>query len=355
MAIRYEAIPGRALDDRLIAAWDGVQRSHAEYASPYLSPWFARAVAAVRDDVYVTVLEDAGRPVGFFPHQRSGNRGVPVAGTLNDCQAVVADPAAEWSPADLLRDSGLRLWDFDHLLAGESRFEPFARRRDESPIIDLAGGLDAYAAERRAAGSRRLEQLGRKWRKLAREHDGVRFEACSRDAGALRRVIEWKLAQCECTGAPAFFRESWAVELVERLLAQDEPGCAGALSVVWVGGEVAAAHFGMRSRTVWHWWFPTYADAWSAYSPGALLLLKLCEHVGAGGTPQRTIDLGKGEDAYKASFANGAVPLLEGHVSRGSPYAAARSIGRGARALAQRSALLSPVRSARRAWRARQR
>lgn len=353
MPIRYEVIPGRDLDERLIGAWDAVQRTHDVYASPYLSPWFARAVAGVRNDVYVTTLEDAGRPVGFFPHQRSGARGVPIAGTLNDCQAVVVNPAAEWSPSDLVRESGLRLWDFDHLLAAQEPFRAYARRHDVSPIIRLGDGFAAYEQDRKAAGSRRIEQLQRKWRKLEREHASVRFEACSRDVSALRRVIEWKLAQCERTGAPVFFREHWTVELVERLLAQDEPGCAGALSVVWIGDEVAAAHFGMRSRTLWHWWFPTYADAWSGYSPGALLLLKLCAHVASPETPQHTIDLGKGDDAYKPSFANDAVPLLEGHVSRGSAYAVARSAKRGAIAWAKHTPLLAPVRSARRTHRER--
>jgi CelD/BcsL family acetyltransferase involved in cellulose biosynthesis len=193
----------------------------------------------------------------------------------------------------------------------------------------------------------------RKRRKLEREHggpDNIRFEAISSDQRALRKVIEWKISQCERTGTPVFFREAWAVEMIERLLAQEAPGCAGALSVLWVGDEVAAAHFGIRSRGVWHWWFPTYSEEWSQYSPGKLLLLETCGHVADSTTSWHTIDLGKGDDSYKASFANAAYPLLEGSVSLGSAYHTLRSAKRRTMDWARTSPILLPIRQFRRAF-----
>ena len=350
--MQYECIPARDLAAGLVEAWDALHRSSPQFESPFLSPWFSKAVATVRDDVFVTVIEEDGQPVGFFPFQRRGRRAGPVTGMLCDCQAVVVRPGTNWSPIGLLRSSGLSVWEFDHLLAEQTQVEPFAENRDGSPIIRLKGGFDAYAQGQKSAGSRQLEQLMRKRRKLEREHggsDNVRFEAVSSQRRALQQVIDWKIDQCERTGTPEFFRESWAVEMVEHLLAQQTPGCAGALSVLWVGDEIAAAHFGIRSRGVWHWWFPTYSQEWSRYSPGKLLLLELCEHVAGSSTSQHTIDLGKGDDTYKTCFANDAYPLLEGCVSRDPAYTAFRSVKRKTVDWARTSPVLLPVRQLRRA------
>ena len=72
-------------------AWSQIQRDNEELASPYFRPEFTQAVASVRGDVEVAVLEDHGEIVGFFPYQR-GRGGVarPVGGRLSDFQGVVA-------------------------------------------------------------------------------------------------------------------------------------------------------------------------------------------------------------------------------------------------------------------------
>ena len=356
MTVIYRNLAGHELDAGLFETWDNLHGSRPEYGSPFLSPAFTRAAAAVRKDIFVTLIENDGEVVGFFPFQRHGPRGKPVAGQLNDCQALIADPEAVFSVIDLLKASGMNLWDFDHLLTHEARFSRFAERIEESPVINLEQGIEAFLKDRAAAGSRRLQQFARKRRKLIREHGGediVRFEANSASREALDRVIAWKIAQCERTGTPAYFREPWAVDLVRHLMAEEAPGCAGALSVLWVGDEVVAAHFGIRSRAVWHWWFPTYAHEWSAYSPGAVLLLSLCDHVGGPEAIQTVIDLGKGDDAYKSSFANGSYALWEGHVAHHSLYASARGIKRGLHGWARSTPLLAGVRRVRRSIRGR--
>lgn len=352
--MRYECIPAGQLDAGLTEAWDTLHRSSSQFDSPFLSPWFARAVAKVRDDVFVTVIEDGGQPIGFFPYQRRGRRAEPVAGILCDVQAVLTRPGTIWSPVDLLRSSGLSTWDFDHLLPDQKDLLPFVERHDESPVIRLGMGFDAYALEQKHSGARQLENMMRKRRKLERENGGpenVRFEAVSKDQRALQKVIEWKIRQCERTGTPVFFREAWAVEMVEVLLAQETPGCAGALSVLWVGDEIAAAHFGIRSRGIWHWWFPTFSEEWSRYSPGKLLLLETCKLVADSTTSWHTIDLGKGDDAYKASFANSAYPLVEGCVSLSKVNTIFRSMKRNAAVWARTSPVTQPIRRLRRALR----
>ena len=162
MGTVYRVLAGRELDAGLVTAWEDIRRGEGAFASPFLSADFTRTVAEVRADVFVTVIENEGRPVGFFPHQRRGNRGMPVAAPLNDCQAVVVEPTAKWSPVDLLEGSKLRLWDFDHLRAEQTLFRPYARHMAQSPVIHLGAGFEAYMQDRKAAGSRRLSQFARK-------------------------------------------------------------------------------------------------------------------------------------------------------------------------------------------------
>jgi CelD/BcsL family acetyltransferase involved in cellulose biosynthesis len=332
------------------ATWDAILDADPSLASPYLCHEFVAAVGRVRDDVFVGVMEEGGRTLGFFPYQR-GRGGVagPVAGRLSDCQALIAPAEIEFRPDDLLRDCGLRIWDFDHLLASQTWFAPHHRAVSPSPTVDLSGGFERYREERRRAGSGRLDQFLRKSRKLAREKGELRFEMEAAEPAALERVFAWKSQQCRRTGVVDFFAWPWTRALVTALHAERGARFAGMLSTLHAGDRLVAAHFGMRSRRVLHWWFPVYDEAFGRYSPGGVLLVKLAES--AAGAGLATIDLGKGEDAYKGSFANGAVALAEGSVRLPSLVSAWRSLAETTASAVRRSPVFGELRRLRRRWR----
>ena len=71
MSTKYFSIDTQDLDVGLIAAWRSIQEREPRFESPYFCPEFTRAVGSVRDDVRVVVIENDGRPAGFFPHQRA--------------------------------------------------------------------------------------------------------------------------------------------------------------------------------------------------------------------------------------------------------------------------------------------
>jgi CelD/BcsL family acetyltransferase involved in cellulose biosynthesis len=235
-----------------------------------------------------------------------------VGDYLSDHHGVIADPGASLHWLELLRGCGLAYWRFDHLCAQQR--PNVAVNRGTSPALDLQRGFEAWQAGRLAAGARRLGELPRKARKLAREVGPLRFEANARDPRILDEVIALKSAQCVRTGQRDCFAPTWARELVHRIAAADGADFGGRLSVLYAGDQMVAAHFGMRSREVWHWWFPVYSHAYAPYSPGALLLLRVAEAAAAEG--HRLLDLGKGDEAYKSSFADMALPLVEGCVAR---------------------------------------
>jgi CelD/BcsL family acetyltransferase involved in cellulose biosynthesis len=65
--MKIDIIPATEFSRDHIAAWRALQQADPALDSPLFHPEFTRAVAAVRDDVEVAVLEEAGEFVGFFP------------------------------------------------------------------------------------------------------------------------------------------------------------------------------------------------------------------------------------------------------------------------------------------------
>jgi CelD/BcsL family acetyltransferase involved in cellulose biosynthesis len=77
-------------------------------------------LAEVRSDVFVLCMEKDGRNVGFFPfHRDEAGVGRPLGLRVSDYQGLIAAPNENWDVPTLLRDAGLRVWHFDHLLASQ--------------------------------------------------------------------------------------------------------------------------------------------------------------------------------------------------------------------------------------------
>lgn len=293
--------------------WAMLQEANASLHSPYFSWQFTSAVAAVRRDVHVAVMEESNRVIGFFPFQRTSmGMGRPVGGALSDFQAVIAAADAQWDAQELIRKCRLSLWDFDHLLASQLPFAAYHRKTESSPYIDLSGGYENYAKARREDGSEQIKKAGNLRRKLEREIGPLEFAAHKFDEPTFQLLLKWKSQQYLSSGTTDVFSYEWTVALLRRLLEIQTPQFAGMLSVLTVKGQVIAAHLGMRSQSTWHYWFPSYDHEFSKFSPGLLLLLKMAEAAPAMGINR--IDLGKGESQYKNRLGSGETAIAEGSV-----------------------------------------
>lgn len=334
--------------------WRRLQSGAPDLASPYFCPEFSEAVGAVRPGMRVGVLEAGGRIAGFFPFERTWLReGYPAGGKLSDYHGVIAAPETRWNAGDLLRACGLVSWRFDHLPATQAPFAAYATQEALSPALDLSQGFEAYRQQRRQEGSLRFAQLERKARKMARELGPLRFEADAREPGVFERVVAWKSAQCRRTGSVDFFALRWTRTLVERIAAARGSSFGGVLSALYAGDVLVAAHLGMRSERAWHWWFPVYNRAFARYSPGGILLLRVAEAAAKSGAS--VLDLGKGRDIYKESFATCGVALREGCATQGGLVPQLRRLGeRGEQAL-RGAHWIRPLRPALRAVRERMR
>jgi CelD/BcsL family acetyltransferase involved in cellulose biosynthesis len=264
--------------------------------------------------------------------------GRPVGGGLSDCQAVVAAPGWSFDARALIRGAGLSVYSFTQLRAEQRPFAPFHRNLTGSPVIDLTGdGFDAYARERRAAGRNAVTQAVSHARRLALQLGPLRFVMHDPDPRSLHRLIEWKRQQYRRDrwgGALDVFSHRWAVELLERAHAAQAEGFGGVLSALWAGDRMVAAHMGLRSSTVLHYWFPAYDGAHAKLAPGRILLLEMIRGAAAAGV--RRIELGAGDEGYKDRFANGAIPVAAGFVGSPSLSLWSRRLWHAAEAIARR-------------------
>jgi CelD/BcsL family acetyltransferase involved in cellulose biosynthesis len=342
--LTYRSILPKELDAGLVRRWRELQERDEAFASPYFCPEFTQAVARVRRDVEVALIEADGAVVGFFPFQRAGY-GIarPVGGPFSDYHGVIAQPDVQWRVDELMRSARLSVWAFDHLAGATQAFAEYVRRHATSPQISLANGFEQFEKHLKSTESDFLENTRRKARKIAREIGELRFEY--HDPGALQQMIEWKSAQyrrSHPSGIDVVFVNPWATGLVHEIASVQQPGgFAGVCSSLYAGDRLIAVHMGMRSRTHWHYWLPSYDVELSKYSPGSILLLRMIETAQARGI--QIIDLGKGDSTYKSRVMTGTYPLLEGAVELPSLMSMVRRTARAAELGASSLPMLSSV------------
>jgi CelD/BcsL family acetyltransferase involved in cellulose biosynthesis len=333
-----------ALAPRHLAAWHGMVAANPDLASPYFHPGFARAVHAVHGDVRVVVTEQDGDVRSLLAVQVRGGIARPVGMPGSDFQGPIVPPGAVFAPLRALRPLGVRTLAFDHLVEGAVGFAPWVDRRVGSPFVDVAGGLEGYLGRASSGGRAKVSKAKRLTDKLSRDHGDVRFTAEATDPLLLDQLIELKREQYRSTGARDWFAGRGHRELLRTLLDTRADGFAGTLSTLHSGTRLVAAHFGIRSGGVLHWWFPVYDRDFAAYAPGWILLRQLI--VGAEQLGLRRIDLGRGEDEYKRKAMTGSTDVAAGEVTVVPLRRQLRALGRAARRSVVTSPLGPPLRRA---------
>lgn len=309
--MKYFAIPARELSDDLIERWRLIQQTNDTFASPYFCPDFTQAVARVRRDVYVGLIEDAGRVVGFFPHHRRWDRVArPVGLRLCDYHGVVVDTSVDWRAEDLLRGCRLVRWEFDHLPARQHQFSAGFANEEISPIAELHHGFDAFKQACGKNGRKQIREAERKAERLAQRAGPLRFVENCDDKRPLECLLKWKSKKCQQTGVVDFFAIRWCRALIEQLMAMKLAGFGAPLSVLYAGDDITAVHLGLATARVRHSWFPAYDERFAADSPGAILLLHLLKCAAEAGVDH--FDFGKDVSVYKSRYMTGAIPLAQG-------------------------------------------
>ena len=309
--VRYED-----LTTAEITAWSSIQQQEHAFAHPFFSSAFTEAAAAARGDIRIAVIGEPSDPAGFFPfHACADGVAEPVGGRISDYQGVIARRNLVWDVETLFRRCEIRKWSCRHMIASQYEFLSWQEKASRSLVVDLSRGTDAWIQYLSSKGSRIISKIERSEKTLEREHGPLNFEVHSPSTHDLHSLMTCKSAQYQLTDRTDRFATAWIRRILEEVHALEAPRCFGTLSILSIRGETVAAHFGLRSATVWHYWFPCYTRRFAAYSPGLILLLKMIRHAATLGI--QYFDLGAGEGEYKLRLMNSEVALAEVNVELG--------------------------------------
>lgn len=296
-------VPAHKLSKDLVRRWAEIQQQNLGLASPYFRPEFTQAVARVRNDVFVAIIDDGD---AFFPFQRHFvGLGRPVGGLVSDYHGLIAPSNYRCDVKTLVQTCGLRSWSFDYLPMEQTMFAPWGRSDGEALVVDIAESAQIGSSKLRANCNRRR-------RLLEAVFGSVEVELDTCDPSVLNLCLKWKSAQYHRTGNLDLFAKPWARSLIDLIASHHEPEFAGMLSVLRAGGQPIAAHFGMKSGSALHHWFPAHDPEFQRYSPGMILLMEMI--TGAMKLGIKSIDLGSGDYDFKRRLSNRKVSLIKGAV-----------------------------------------
>lgn len=328
--LRGHVIAPAELSRDHLALWQGFCQADPLYANPFYWPQFTLAVAASRQDARVAVLERAGTIIGFLPfHRVAPGIGKPIGGHINDYHGPVLAPGATVSGEAMLRAAGLTAYDYNHLPAAFAGLTRGAHGRAWSPQMDLANGYEDYLSRRDSRWAKAQREIRRRHRKTEAEFGPIRFAWHDPSDSTFRQLIAMKDRQYARLGIGMSMGAGWAGEVIDRLRHANGPHFAGVLSTLHAGDRLIAAHFGLRTARVLHWWLPSYDLALAKLGPG----INLVHHcaIAAAGEGIETIDFGKGTEDFKLHFADRRVALAEGSITL--PGSLAAQVRKGSDAL----------------------
>lgn len=315
--MKFSQISTSELDAGLLTQWRHLQSVSPVYRSPYYHPQYSQMIAAARPDVRVLVIEDAGQVIGFLPYHKTNRfRADVIGGGLTDYQGPICSFQYHLPVGEMLKAMGVAYMGFNHMPQERHDFSACAWSHSRSLTLNLEGGFAAYAQrlnDKRDASL--LKKVETNERKLAKKFGALSFTMDSRSATEFDALLAGKSAQFTRTlgAGHDIFSTPWIRDVVYGIFSQNSTDFGGVLSCLYAGDKMIAAHFGMRSGPIFHYWFPWYDTDYAEFSPGLILLASCAREAQA--HQIELIDLGRGEQAYKQRFATGFIPLCEGAVS----------------------------------------
>lgn len=300
-----------ALGSDLQAKWQQFCDADPLYRSPFYRPQFTQAVGNFRSDAQVAVFEQGSRVVGFLPfHRVRGRIGKPIGGQINDFHGPILAPGLRFDSREILAAAGLHAYDFNHLPVTLGAPSVQVASGSSSPQMDLSGGYAAYLEGRDPGWGKAQRELRRRQRKTEAEIGPLRFVFDDRSDDVFARLIEMKDRQYARMGLRIKMGAGWTGNVLEQLRSCNQPDFAAVTSALYAGDRLIAAHFGLRSGSLLHWWFPAYDLALQKLGPGINLIQHCASEAAAHGID--LIDFGKGGEDFKLHFANRQVGLSEG-------------------------------------------
>jgi CelD/BcsL family acetyltransferase involved in cellulose biosynthesis len=335
--MQIDIVSPAELADEDVTAWAALQQADPAFRSPFLSPYWAQAVAEVdgpdRRGGRVVILSEDGVAKGFMAARAGRFTALPIGAPMCDYQALVSARSLRINPERIVRALGVSRFDFHTLLSDQPVFAPYMRGFSEGQVVDFSDGYEPYEAGRKAAGSGVFKDTAKKGRKQAAEVGEAVFTPLSASQDDFDQLIAWKRKQYRATRQTDIFEAGWTLDLVRRMFRRTGPGFGGALFTLHVGGQLAAAHFAFRGPDQLHAWFIAHDDNLARYSPGVALIIEILKWGAANGF--RELDFGAGEQRFKLQLANRQRKVAHGFVGRPGPASLVRAAEYGLRQAAE--------------------
>jgi CelD/BcsL family acetyltransferase involved in cellulose biosynthesis len=319
LTLKMDLVSPHELCGELANAWRTIQKSNSALDSPYFNLEFTQAVARVRSDVEIAVFSDRSEIIAMLPfHRTSPRQGAPVGGRLNDSHGILLrnrykdDVSIRQMVEQMMKVANLDVFAFHAMSQVDPSLKCFEFTELGSHFLDLSDGWDAYHqwARKNSVAIKRQKQ---KTRKMGREIGPIRFEFDCQDTDVLESLIELKRGKYQRSNTFDILSVDWASNLLREIRDIDQPGFKGLLSAIYAGDQLVAAHFGMLTDDILHYWFPVYDPQFHRYSPGTELLLEVAREACDRGVSK--LDLGYGDDEYKFRFCNGHETVSCGQIS----------------------------------------
>ncbi len=290
-----------------IGAWDSLLAEAHPEGNAFLSPWFARAAAQAYGRVRVCLIDRDGALDAVFPYQYETRVSeifgavLRVGEELNDHFGIIARPGFRISPNQLLRLAGINYIYFTHLHQSQEGHGLSGEKSVGGLRIELPDGGASYWTDLESIDPKFASDTLRRERQAVKAHGALRFtfEEPEKEKW-LRVLLEMKNAQYERTGRGGWLSAKGRTELLQLLSSSQETNCAGVVSTLHFGNTLAAIHFGVKSRSMLHFWFPVYNPELSSVAPGRLLLRQVILQASEHGLS--SIDRGVGETKAKSDF-----------------------------------------------------
>ncbi len=161
-----------------------------------------------------------------------------------------------------------------------------------------------------------MRNIRARQRKLGQLDADIAIRIDDRRPEALQALIGAKREQYQRTRALDVFAVPWTLNAINALFERDGPGVSGLLSTLEIDGKLAAAHFGMRSQTVLHYWFPVFWPDHAKLGPGLTLFLEMAHALARDGIT--AIHLGPGEYDFKRRLSNAGFGVVSGQLRQPS-------------------------------------
>lgn len=324
-----EVSPVQALSAADYSVWRQLCAENVGYASPFLCPSFARAVAMERRDLQVAIGRENGAPVMFWPfHRRPGGLLRPLATPLSDWHGPVIAPGYTINPAELVSRCGGSAVRFSALADPSGSFSGAGKKTEISWAMDLSGGAAAYRAALKSRQAKSLANTARCARKAEREIGPLRFTFQDPSIDAFERVIAWKRERFAETGKYDIFQVRWIRGLFDRLWRWSDPAFGLVVSTLHFGDRMVAGEIYLRKEDRLHAWISAFDRTLLSYAPGHILTDQMLSVADAENV--RRVDFGTGNAEYKSRWCLSEDEIADVVVYAASSAGRLRASARGA-------------------------